>query len=96
MFMAPGGSGLTPSGRRDEERPGAAQPDACSGSLTGTTDIDDDPAVGRSDDRRLPRAHHLAAEHVTVEACRPLDTGGHQESAEFSIGEKSPDPASRS
>lgn len=42
----------------------------------------DVPTVGQSDDRRLPRAHRLAAEHVAVEACRPLDIGGHQEAGD--------------
>jgi len=42
----------------------------------------DVPAVGQSDYRRLPRAHRLVAEHVAVEACRPLDIGRHQEASD--------------
>jgi hypothetical protein len=42
-------------------------------------DVDDDPAVGERDDRRLAIERHLAVEHVGVEAPRPADVGADDE-----------------
>jgi hypothetical protein len=41
--------------------------------------VDDDPAVGERDDRRLAVFQYLPAEHAGVEAARPVDVGGDDE-----------------
>jgi hypothetical protein len=56
--------------------PGHVQSDSPGG---WPADVDDDPAVGERDDRRLAIERHLAVEHVGVEAPRPADVGADDE-----------------
>jgi hypothetical protein len=54
----------------------------CDGWLVvcwAATDVDDDPAVGKCDDRRFPVEQYLAAEDVGVEAARALDARADDE-----------------
>src|SRR5262249_35313905 len=47
-----------------------------------TTDVNDHPTVRQRDDRGLALQHGLPAEHLRVEAARPIDVTGNDEMGE--------------
>src|SRR5690348_3145070 len=54
----------------------------CDGRLVvcrAAANVDDDPAVGERDDRRLPLEQNLSSENVGVEAARALDVRADDE-----------------